>query len=123
MCEIARSDGRRSDEYEADGQSGGDELVSDAYATLDKHTATPVLAEVTQEADRDLTCSESRWIMLYSTSYLERHTMQKKIIVRMSTELHEAVNEKAEKELRPVSAIVRRLLEKWLRGEIDLDEP
>jgi predicted HicB family RNase H-like nuclease len=60
--------------------------------------------------------------MLYSISYLERHTMQKKIIVRMSAELHEAVNGKAEKELRPVSAVVRRLLEKWVKGQIDLDE-
>jgi hypothetical protein len=49
--------------------------------------------------------------------------MQKKIMVRMPRALHEAVNEKAEKELRPVAAVVRRLLEKWLRGEIDLDEP
>jgi predicted HicB family RNase H-like nuclease len=54
---------------------------------------------------------------------LERYTMQKKIMVRMPKELHDAVNAKAERELRPVAAVVRRLLEKWLRGEIDIDEP
>jgi hypothetical protein len=48
--------------------------------------------------------------------------MPKAIIVRMSAELHEAVNEKAENELRPVSAVVRRLLEKWVKGQIDLDQ-
>jgi len=48
--------------------------------------------------------------------------MQKKIIVRLPSELHEAVKDKAEKELRPVAAIVRRLLEKWVKGQIDLDE-
>jgi hypothetical protein len=49
--------------------------------------------------------------------------MQKKIMVRMPRELHDAVKDKAEMELRPVAAVVRRLLEKWLRGEIDLDKP
>jgi len=122
VSEISRNDQRRSDEYGAEGQSGRNELVDEAYLILNKHIATPALAEVTQEVDRDLTCSGSQWIMSYSMGYPDRHTMPKTIIVRMSTELHEAVNEKAENELRPVSAVVRRLLEKWVKGQIDLDQ-
>ena len=48
--------------------------------------------------------------------------MQKKLIVRVPDELHKAVKGKAEKELRPVSAVVRKLLEKWVKGEVDLNE-
>jgi len=48
--------------------------------------------------------------------------MEKKIIIRLPVGLHKAVKDKAEKELRPVSAIVRRLLEKWVKGEVDLEQ-
>ncbi|MBL7063540.1 MAG: ribbon-helix-helix protein, CopG family [Anaerolineae bacterium] len=48
--------------------------------------------------------------------------MEKKIIIRLPDDLHKAVKDKAERELRPVSAVVRRLLEKWVKGEVDLDE-
>jgi predicted HicB family RNase H-like nuclease len=48
--------------------------------------------------------------------------MQKKLIVRVPNDLHKEVKEKAEKELRPISAVVRKLLEKWVMGEVDLNE-
>jgi predicted HicB family RNase H-like nuclease len=48
--------------------------------------------------------------------------MQKKLIVRVPNDLHKEVKEKAEKELRPISAVVRKLLEKWVKGEVDLNE-
>ena len=48
--------------------------------------------------------------------------MQKKLIVRVPDDLHKEVKEKAEKELRPISAVVRKLLEKWVKGEVDLNE-
>lgn len=47
--------------------------------------------------------------------------MEKKIIVRLPDELHKAVKDKSEKELRPMSAVVRRLLQKWVKGEVDLE--
>ncbi len=48
--------------------------------------------------------------------------MEKKLIVRVPDELHKAVKDKAEKELRPISAVIRKLLEKWVKGEVDLNE-
>jgi len=47
----------------------------------------------------------------------------KNIALRVSDELHAAVSAKATAELRPISEIVRRLLEKWLAGEVDLTPP
>ena len=47
----------------------------------------------------------------------------KGITVRVSDELHTAVTQKAETELRPVSAVVIRLLEKWVAGEVTLEAP
>ena len=43
-------------------------------------------------------------------------------MVRMPDDLHQQVKETAEKELRPVSAVVRKLLEKRVKGQVDLNE-
>jgi hypothetical protein len=40
----------------------------------------------------------------------------------MSDELWDAAKEKAARTLTPLTAVIRRLLEKWLRGEVDLEE-
>ena len=45
-----------------------------------------------------------------------------KLVVRAPDDLHQQVKEKAEKELRPVSAVARKLLEKRVKGEVDLNE-
>jgi predicted HicB family RNase H-like nuclease len=54
--------------------------------------------------------------------YEQRATMEKKVVVRVSRELHEQALEKAKRELRPLSAIIRKLMERWLKGEISLED-
>lgn len=44
----------------------------------------------------------------------------KGVTVRLSDEMHAAVTAKARAELRPLAAIMLRLLELWLAGKIDL---
>ena len=43
--------------------------------------------------------------------------------VRLDEDLHRKVTEKAERELRPLNAVIGRLLEKWLAGEVNLEPP
>jgi predicted HicB family RNase H-like nuclease len=93
--------------------------LSGPYQTYSDNTTSPGDSTIGQGLDKLQTMVHSQ----YSACCLERYTMQKKIMVRMPRELHDAVKDKAEMELRPVAAVVRRLLEKWLRGEIDLDKP
>ena len=44
----------------------------------------------------------------------------KGVTVRLSDDMHGKVAAKARAELRPISAIIARLLELWLAGKIDL---
>jgi len=59
------------------------------------------------------------WLTSYAPTASAR---QKKLVVREPDDLHQQVKEKAEKELRPVSAVVRKLMEKSVEGEVDLNE-
>ena len=43
--------------------------------------------------------------------------------VRLDDDLHARVSEKARRELHSLNAIIGRLLEKWLAGEVDLEPP
>lgn len=47
----------------------------------------------------------------------------KSLTVRLPDDLHAEVTTKAEAELRPINAVVRRLLEMWVDGEIMLRPP
>ena len=47
---------------------------------------------------------------------------ERKMMVRMTEELHKAVRVKAADLGRPVSGIVRKLLAMWVQGKIDLPE-
>ena len=47
---------------------------------------------------------------------------ERRITVRAPESLHKAVRVKAAKLGQPISEIVRRLLELWLKGEIELPE-
>ena len=49
--------------------------------------------------------------------------MRKQLTVRLDLDLHERAMAKAQRELRSLNAIVSRLLEKWLAGEVDLEPP
>ena len=47
----------------------------------------------------------------------------KRFTVRLPDKLHVKATEKAKRELRSLNAIVARLMEKWVAGEVDLDPP
>jgi len=47
-------------------------------------------------------------------------TQERKLMTRMTEELHKAVRVKAAELGRPVSEIVRELLSGWVSGEIEL---
>ena len=49
--------------------------------------------------------------------------MKQQFTVRLEKDLHRKVTGKAEKELRSLNAVIGRLLEKWLAGEVDLEPP
>ena len=46
-----------------------------------------------------------------------------RLTVRLREELHARATGKAKRELRSLNAVVNRLLEKWLAGEVDLEPP
>ena len=46
-----------------------------------------------------------------------------RLTVRLPEELHARATGKARHELRSLNAIVNRLLEKWIAGEVDLEPP
>lgn len=48
---------------------------------------------------------------------------RRKLMVRMTDELHKAVRVKAAELGRPVSEIVRGLLKRWVAGEIETPAP
>ena len=48
---------------------------------------------------------------------------ERKMMVRMTEQLHKAVRVKAAELGRPVSEIVRELLTSWIDGKIELSEP
>jgi predicted HicB family RNase H-like nuclease len=43
--------------------------------------------------------------------------------VRLSDELHAQASAKAKHELRSLNAVLNRLVEKWVAGEVDLESP
>ncbi len=43
--------------------------------------------------------------------------------VRLDDELHAKAINKAEYELRSLNAVISRLVEKWVAGEVDLEPP
>jgi len=43
--------------------------------------------------------------------------------VRLNDDLHSAAMAKAKRELRSLNAIIGRLIEKWVEGEVDLLPP
>jgi plasmid stability protein len=48
---------------------------------------------------------------------------QRKLMVRVTDQLHKAVRVKAAELGRPVSEIVRGLLRRWVAGEIEVPPP
>jgi hypothetical protein len=46
-----------------------------------------------------------------------------RLTVRLREKLHAEATAKAKRELRSLSAVVNRLLEKWIAGEVDLEPP
>lgn len=46
-----------------------------------------------------------------------------RLTVRLRHELHGEATAKAKHELRSLNAVVSRLLEKWVAGEVDLEPP
>ena len=49
--------------------------------------------------------------------------LERRITVKTTEEFHKAVRVKAAELGRPVSEIVRGLLEMWVRGEVELPSP
>ena len=47
----------------------------------------------------------------------------KRFTVRLPDELHVKATEKAKRELRSLNAVISRLVEKWVAGEVDLEPP
>ena len=47
----------------------------------------------------------------------------KQFSVRLSDELHAQATTKAKRELRSLNAVIGRLVEKWLAGQVDLEPP
>jgi len=47
----------------------------------------------------------------------------KRFTVRLPDKLHTEAAEKAKRELRSLNAVVSRLVEKWVAGEVDLEPP
>ncbi|MBU0492533.1 MAG: type II toxin-antitoxin system HicB family antitoxin [Chloroflexi bacterium] len=47
----------------------------------------------------------------------------KAFTVRLDNDLHARAQAKAERELRSLNAIIGRLLDKWVAGEVDLEPP
>ena len=47
----------------------------------------------------------------------------KQFTIRMKDDLHARAMAKAERELRSLNAIINRLVEKWIAGEVDLEPP
>jgi hypothetical protein len=46
-----------------------------------------------------------------------------RLTVRLRDELHAEATAKGKRELRSLNAVVNRLLEKWIAGEVDLEPP
>jgi hypothetical protein len=49
--------------------------------------------------------------------------MRRQFTVRLDSEIHARATAKAKRELRTLNAVVGRLLEKWVAGEVDLEPP
>ena len=47
----------------------------------------------------------------------------KQFTIRMKDDLHAKATAKAERELRSLNAVMNRLAEKWIAGEVDLKPP
>ncbi len=47
----------------------------------------------------------------------------KRFTVRLPDKLHTEAVAKAKRELRSLNAVVSRLVEKWVAGEVDLEPP
>ena len=43
--------------------------------------------------------------------------------VRLEEDLHAKATDKAKRELRSLNAVIGRLVEKWVAGEVDLEPP
>ena len=43
--------------------------------------------------------------------------------VRLDNDLHAKATDKAKRELRSLNAVIGRLVEKWVAGEVDLEPP
>ena len=49
--------------------------------------------------------------------------MKQQFTVRLDAEIKAKASEKAKRELRSLNAVIGRLLEKWVAGEVDLEPP
>jgi antitoxin component of RelBE/YafQ-DinJ toxin-antitoxin module len=47
---------------------------------------------------------------------------EKRVTVKLEEELHTQAFEKAEKKGMTLSEVIRRLLKRWLKGEVDVSE-
>ena len=47
----------------------------------------------------------------------------KALSIRLDDDLHSKATTKAKRELRSLNAVVGRLIEKWVAGEVDLQPP
>ncbi len=49
--------------------------------------------------------------------------MKQQFTVRLDTEIKAKATAKAKRELRSLNAVIGRLLEKWVAGEVNLEPP
>ena len=49
--------------------------------------------------------------------------MKQQFTVRLDAEVKDKAAAKAKRELRSLNAVIGRLLEKWVAGEVDLEPP